>query len=202
MWGSTCAPSRIKMIDETLVFLKDRLNTHFRSGQSPDNSQEDQVVFLDGQKMDPLTFKLGAVSVLLINLEKENLGAQSNRHFRRSPAGTPQKTSPDIRLNLYVLFVAHFKRYDISLRYLSQIIQYFQRYHVFDHDSAPDLNQNIDKLVMEMVTLPFSQQNEVWSVLRVSYHPSVLYRVKMIVFEDADQEELTEIGERVIGLSQ
>ena len=47
------------MINDVLVFLKNRLNTHFSGGLSPDESLEDQVVFLDGQIMDSLTFKLG-----------------------------------------------------------------------------------------------------------------------------------------------
>ena len=60
------------MISDALVFLKDRLNAHFKAGQALDVSQEDPVVFLDGQNMEPLTFKLGAISVLLINIEEEN----------------------------------------------------------------------------------------------------------------------------------
>ena len=57
------------MIDQALVFLRNRLDTHLGLGQNPDESLEDLVVFLDGQNMDPLTFKLGAVSILLINIE-------------------------------------------------------------------------------------------------------------------------------------
>lgn len=36
---------------------------------------------------------------------------------------------------------------------------------------------------MELVTLPFAQQNEVWNALRTSYKPSVLYKVRMLVFQ-------------------
>ncbi len=186
------------MISDALVFLKNRLNTHLNSGRNPEESQEDRVVFLDGQNMEPLSFKLGAVSVLLINIEEENTLRAPDLYKRISPDGTSQKVHPEIRLNLFVLFVAHFKQYEESLRYLSLIIQYFQTHRVLDHHEAPELSENIEQLVIELITLPFSEQNEVWSSLRVTYHPSVLYKVKMIVFQDKDALGISEIEEKIL----
>src|SRR5205085_10678589 len=91
------------MISEVLVLLKNLLNAHLSLGQSPTESQEDRVVFLDGQSMDPLSFKLGAVSVLLINVEEENVLRAPDLYSRVSSDGTRQKANPEIRLNLYVL---------------------------------------------------------------------------------------------------
>ncbi len=109
--------------------MKNRLNTYLNSGSNPDESHEDPVVFLDGQNMDALTFKLGAVSVLLINIEEENALRAPDRYMRMSPDGTRQKVHPEIRLNLYVLFVARFTDYKQSLRHLSLIIRYFQNHY-------------------------------------------------------------------------
>ena len=69
---------------------------------------------------------------------------------------------------------------------------------MLNHLNAPELSENIEQLVMELVTLPFSEQNEVWSSLRVTYHPSVLYKVKMVVFQDEDAVGMPEIGEKVL----
>lgn len=187
------------MISDALVFLKDQLNDYLKSGQSPDDSQEDKVVFLDGQKMDPLTFKLGAVTVLLINIEEENTLRTSNQYQRLAPNGARQSVQPEIRLNLYVLFVARFSQYEDSLLYLSRIIQHFQKNRVLNHTNAPKLSDNIDQLILELTTLPFSEQNEVWNALRVTYHPSVLYRVKMVVFRDEDVVEAPGVAEKVLG---
>ncbi|MCB0207843.1 MAG: DUF4255 domain-containing protein [Anaerolineae bacterium] len=189
------------MLNETLVFLKNRLNGHLNSGRNPEESREDQVVFLDGQNLEPLIFKLGAVSVLLINIEEENTLRAPDPHIRISPDGTRQKIQPEIRLNLYVLFVARFKQYEESLRYLSLIIQYFQKHRLLNHHNAPELNENIDQLVMELITLPLSEQNNVWNALRVTYQPSVLYKVKMIVFQDEDALGRPEIKEKTIKAS-
>jgi hypothetical protein len=97
-----------------------------------------------------------------------------------------------------VLFVARFTQYEEALRYLSLIIRYFQNHPVSNHHEAPELSENIEQLVMELITLPFSQQNEVWNALRVTYHPSVLYKVKMIVFQDEDAVRVPEIEETIL----
>lgn len=183
------------MISEVLTLLKSLLNSHLSLGQSPTESQEDRVVFPDGQSMDPLTFKLGAVSALLINVEEEHTLRAADPYSRLSSNGARQKVNPEIRLNLYVLFVAHFKQYEESLRNISQIIRYFQSNRSFDHHNTPALSDDIDKLIVELVTLPLSGMNELWGVLRVGYHPSVLYKVKMIVFRDEDAISVPEVVE-------
>jgi hypothetical protein len=185
------------MIGDVLVFLKNSLNAYFGIGASPPTSAEDQVVFLSGQKLDPLTFALGKVSVLLINIEEENTLRKPDPYLRIDSNGTHQRVNPDIRLNLFVLFVVHYNDYEDSLRSLSRVITYFQKHRVFTHQSAPDLPQNVEKLVIELVTLPFAQQNEVWNSLRVTYHLSVLYKIKMVIFTDdqpTTSPEITEVN--------
>ena len=125
------------MIDKTLILLRNRLNEHL--GSDPDESPEDKVVFVDGEQTDPLTFKLGAITVLLINIDEENVLRAPDRHARVSSDGVRQKVDPDIRVNLHVLFVARFKEYEESLRHLTLIIRYFQSHRVFNHENTPEL---------------------------------------------------------------
>lgn len=190
------------MIGDALVFIRNRLNAHFESGTDSQEPLENQVVFLEGEKTDSLTFKLGAVSMLLINIEEERIQRAADPYTRTAPDGTRQTVLPDIRLNLYVLFVAHYKQYEISLSRLSQVIRYLQAHRVIQHHDAPELNEEIEKLVIELVTLPFSEQNEVWNALRVPYQPSVLYRVKMLVFQHEPEVGAAGITEKRITSSQ
>ena len=189
------------MINDVLVFLKNSLNAYLSLGGPPHDPQEDQVTFLVGQNMDSLNFKLGTVSVIMINLEQENALRPPDLYTRTLPDGTAQKVQPEIRLNLYVLFAAHYQQYDDSLRNLSAIIQYFQNHRVFSHHDAPTLSENIEQLVVELVTLSFSEQNEVWGSLRLPYHPSILYKVKMVVFHDEDAKTMPAIEEKVMKVS-
>ena len=188
------------MISDTLVFLKNQLNTYLKSisGIKPDESWEDKVVFLDGEKMDPVSFKLGAVTVLLVNLERENTLRAADPYTRTLVDGSLQKVRPEIRLNLYVLFVARFKQYEQGLSYLSAIIKYFQSHQLLNQQNAPELDESIEQLSIELITLPFSEQNEVWSALRTTYHPSVLYKVKMLVFRDEEAGAVSEVKEKIL----
>jgi hypothetical protein len=57
---------------------------------------------------------------LLINLEEETTLRADDPFKRTLATGTQQKVQPAIRLNLFVLFVAHYKQYPDSLRALSR----------------------------------------------------------------------------------
>lgn len=173
------------MINETLVFLKNSLNAHLTLGRKASDPQEDPVVFLTGQSTDSISFKLGAVSLLLINIEQENVLHAPNIYRRTLPDGTVQNVNPEVRLNLYVLFVANYQQYEDSLRTLSDIIQYFQNHRLFTQLSAPILDDEIDQLVIELITPAFGEQNEIWGALRAHYHPSVLYKIKTLIYEGA-----------------
>lgn len=192
------------MINEVLIFLRDHLNAYLnaKSGLTPGESGEDKVVFVDGEKMDPITFKLGAVSALLINIEEENTLRPADLYTAVSANGTRRKVQPDVRMNLYVLFVARFKQYEQGLSYLSRIIQHFQNHRLLNHHNAPELSEKIEQLIVELITLPFSEQNEMWNSLRTTYHPSVLYKVKMVVFRDEDATTMTEIKESALRTSR
>ncbi len=189
------------MLNDVLIFLKNRLNAHLSRGGKTDDAQEDQVVFLVGQSIDTLNFKLGAISAIMINFEQENTLRPPDLYARTLSNGTIQKVQPEIRLNLYVLFVAHYQQYEDSLRNLSTIIQYFQSHRLFTHQEAPELSEKIEQLAVELVTLSFSEQNEVWGSLRLPYHPSVLYKVKMAVFQDEFPKEMPEITDKAIRAS-
>ncbi len=185
------------MIGEVLLFLKGQLNEYLNasSGWSTADAGEDKVVLLDGEALDPISFKLGAISALLVNLEEEKTLRPADRYQRTLADGSKLQVQPEIRLHLYVLFVARFKQYEQGLRYLSLIIRYFQNHRVLDQQNAPALADGIEKLVLELVTLPFSEQNEIWNALRTTYHPSVLYKVSLIAFRDEEAVAAPEIVE-------
>ena len=173
------------MIDQALIFLRDILNAHLSTpppGQV--GSAEEAVVFLDGDKTDPISFRLGAVTVLLINVEQESVLRSANPYQRIGADGTAYRARPDIRLNLCIMFVARFKQYEQALAELSRILAFFQSNPVLDARSAPGLPAGIPQLAMELVTLPLNEQNDLWNALRAAFQPSLLYRVRMLVFED------------------
>lgn len=193
------------MIADILVLLKNRLNTHFLSlsGAGLADVGEDKVVFVDGdQKPEAVNFKLGAVSLLLFNVERDAAYRQADQYVRVADDGSTRKVNPDININLYVLFVAKFKDYEQSLHYLSLILRYFQANHYLDRQNTPELGKTVDHLVLELNTLTTAQQNELWGLLRSSYLPSLVYKVKAITFADEDGVPMADISEVILNQEQ
>ena len=191
------------MIDEALLFLRNRLNAHLKSfdGVAAESS-EDRVVFVDGESMDPIRFKLGAVSLLLMNTEEEKVMRPPDRHASVDASGNRRAVSPEIRLNLFVLFVSRYRRYEEGLAQIGRIIQHFQLCPVLDRERAPELSERISRLALQLWTLPFSEQNELWSSLRTTYHPSVLYRVGLVFFRDERVPPSAPLQESVLRLPE
>ena len=185
------------MIADVIKFLRDRLNKTLPRDSS-EGAAEDLFVYVGTNNDDSVSFKSAAVSLLLVRIEEDNALRQSDPYARISANGVHQKVAADIRMNLWVLFVARFPDdYTRALQHLSDVIRYFQNHRVFNQENSPDLKEEISQLVLELVTPSFSEQNEIWGALRAAYQPSALYKVKMIVFRDEDGQPLTRIEELI-----
>lgn len=192
------------MISKALLILKDVVNDHLStsSGWGTGDSDFGQVAFVESQSVDVIDFKMGAISLVLVNMEEERSVRRADPGRRALPDGTEQRVMPPIHLNLHVLFVARFVDYKLSLYYISLILQFFLVRRVLDHESTPALDDTIEKLTMELMTLPFGEQNNLWSVLRTAYQPSLLYKVRMVVFQDEDAVIVPPATEPEMGVHQ
>lgn len=190
------------MISEVLLVLKDSVNDHLHrsSGQGSVDSDLGQVVFTESEKVDCIDFKMGAVSLLLVNVEQEHALRPADPYRRMLADGTSQKVKPAILLNVYVLFAARFKDYKQSLKYISLILTFFLGRPTLDHENTPGLGDRIEKLTMELVTMPFAEQNNLWGILRTAYQPSLLYKVRMVAFQDEESVAGPTIQESVLEL--
>ena len=190
------------MIADVLRFLRNRLNKAVPRDSSG-GPVEDLFAYVGTDKDDSVSFKSDAMSMLLIRIEEDATLRPPDLYARVSSDGTSQKMEPEIRMNLYILFVARFPDdYSRSLHYLSRVIRYFQNHRVFNLENSPDLGEDLCQLIMELVTPSFSEQNEIWGALRAAYLPSALYKLKLIVFQDQDARSLTAAKELIHTVSQ
>jgi hypothetical protein len=109
--------------------------------------------------------------------------------------------NPDVKLNLYVMITTNFGDYSTALKYLSYVISFFQSKFVFDHQSSPKLDLGIEKLIVELYTLTFEQQNYLWSAVGSKLLPSVLYKVRMLVVQE-NLSKLDAPSIQIIGISE
>ncbi|MCO4294448.1 DUF4255 domain-containing protein [Solitalea sp. MAHUQ-68] len=123
------------------------------------------------------------IIISLINIEENRISREPD-YFIRRDNGILMK-NPAIHLNLTLLFtsVKPTTAYGKSLENLQHVMEFFQRKFVFDHSNTPSLHANIEKLILEMITLNLQQLHEIWSVLGSKYYPSVMYRVRMITID-------------------
>lgn len=57
---------------------------------------------------------------------------------------------------------------------LSFIISFFQNKNVFNHQNSPELDEKIEKIIVDLYTLNLEQQNHLWGALGAKYMPSVV----------------------------
>jgi len=172
------------MLDGVLSFLKDRLNNYLKVKTGVEGFE---VVFAQERNPREITLPKEALTALLVNLEEERI-FRSGANYQKERASLPsnQTVNPHLYLNVYILFVANFTSYTLSLKLLSLIISFFHSHRIFDSQNSPSLGFEIEKLAIELVNLPFEDQKDIWSLLGNSYLPSALYKVRMIVLEDLD----------------
>lgn len=178
------------MIDDALNLLKGKLNEYFKLKT---DITDDKVAYLDGSKMDPITFPLNAITPIIVNIQEERQLRQADYYKAVVKNGVKTEVAPEVRIKFNVLFVARFTDYDQGLKFLSLIIRFFQANRLITHDDAPEMDADIDRLFIELITMPQSEQNDIWNALRTTYLPSIAYRVSMLTFKDG--ETLQQISE-------
>jgi hypothetical protein len=184
------------VIDKALLFLRDQLNVALAATLGGGSGgTEDAVTFPEGDKLDPLTLKTGQINALLVALEQDHVMRRNDPFVRIMPDGSAARAEPEIRLNLMVLFVARYHVYEAGLSALSQVLAYFQSNPVFTAALAPALDPRIERLTLELHTMSMSEQNDLWGALRLAYHPSLLFKVRMLVFQDAGAQPGVPISE-------
>lgn len=188
------------LLQPIFSFLKDELNAYIRYRETADQL-EDAVTFVSGGQGESTTFQMDRVSVLMVNLEEETTMRPADPYAYQTRAGATITASPDIRLNLYLLFIANAREYETALQKLSYVIRYFQSHRRIDRLTAPALPKEVEHLVIELVTLSFAEQNEVWGSLRAPYLPSVMYRVRMAIFRADDGLAGPAITEKQLNLN-
>jgi hypothetical protein len=142
-------------------------------------------VFIEGDKIDPLNIQSGRVNILVVNIEEERELRGANPYYDE----LSQRINPNIPLTISALFIARFNDYPTSWNYLTDIIRFFQSHPVLERadnqaQSSNNMPEGIESLRCEMISLNFQQQNEVWGALRITQHPALLYKIKLITLRD------------------
>lgn len=184
------------MIDQALDFLTKEINAYLIQKNEPVSGTSPEIVLTNVAAEDgnwaipPRTLGLS-----LINIEEDRIN-KDQRSTYRNENGEIEHYNPEIKLNLYILVSANFASgdaggsanttgvYGEGLKQLSYVISFFQGKNVFTTDNSPQLDAGIQKLIVELYSSSFEQQYNFWTVVGAKYLPSVLYRVRMLVYQE------------------
>ncbi len=171
------------MIDKALKILRDELIEYvsLQLKSTPDSIQ----IALSSQVDDKgaVAFPQNSLGMTLVNVEEERVLGSPGPTIRKTEAEVAY-LNPEVKINLYILFAANFGDYGEALKWLSLVITFFQSRSVFDTRNTPKLDPGLDRLVLELRTQSFEEQNYLWGMLGAKYLPSVLYRLRMVTLKD------------------
>jgi hypothetical protein len=156
------------------------LNLRSPSG-TPERVVAGSLFNLDGQ---PRTESKNRVVVQVVNVEENHVYRSLDTYQVRAD-GMNERVRPEVRLNLYVLFAANFDNYDEALKALSLIIAFFQNRYVFEVAGNGDA---ASRVVFELYTITFEQQNHLWASLGAKYVPSIIYKGSLVAIRDQQVE--------------
>lgn len=188
------------MLDVALKFLAKELNAFLlgRTGSTFGQAEIGRLV----DDMGKWAVKEDHIGVALINVEEERT-VRAQRPETVLVNGSQVVLEPPLKLNLHVLFAAHFQRYDHALHYLSHVLTFFQARPSFTQDRYPDLDPMIERLNVELMTLGYEQLNQLWAYIGGKHLPSAVYKVRLVALQDVEpaaiQPPITSIDARVHG---
>lgn len=167
------------MIAAALGLIASQLNESLRRGF---RSVEDPVVLSNLVDADGSAVPLAAnkLAMFLLNVEREIASRAPGR--LDSGKGRIGLQVPPLHVNLLLMFAANFSGpgYPEALKLIGATLAFFQSRPVFDHANSPELDRDIEKMVLELEPLGIADLGNVWGILGGHYVPSVMYRLRMI----------------------
>lgn len=189
------------MINQAIQAIISRLNAYI--GTAEPDVIPGNLSLIDAFQDNASQSLKDKVVASVVNIEQE--GSLRNIPFRRpslGPDGLPrvQEREPEIHLNVYLLFGSNKSNYGTALLRISQVIAFFQRTSVFTPADIPEMEAlDLTKLVFDLYSTNFAELNQLWSILGGKYIPSVVYKMRLCIIQDAVEQPSAMIEEISLG---
>lgn len=122
---------------------------------------------------------LESVIVTLVSAEEEN-ALKNNFPLRQVGASFIQEKSA-VAINVYLLFSAKYDSYESALKAISQVIYCFQSTRKIFFESESETFE----AVLNLHNMGFENLNNLWTVLGGRYLPSVIYKARVLMFQQS-----------------
>ena len=173
---------------EIMQIVTDEVNNYLFSEGLLKAVQLDNIAVIDQEAGDTDNDMSDCVVLTMLNMDEEKV--LKNFPNTRVVGDKVSYQNNKINLNLYILFSANKSTYDLSLKYLSKVIEFFQGKRLFTQaNSNYDRGDSTMELVtdfhftVELYTPTFEELNYIWGTLGGKQYPSALYKLSMIEIE-------------------
>ena len=179
------------MIKEALDFIRGELELYLELANQPVIPSGGFIVLTNVAKENGnWAIPNDKIGMSLINIEEERV-FKDQQFLHQNTSGDYEMYNPELKLNLYVLFCARYvdgdgegANYPEGLKQISNVISFFQGKYVFTPDNSPAMPAGLQKLIVDLYSYTFEQQYNFWNILGAKYLPSVLYKVRMITYQE------------------
>lgn len=172
------------MIHTALTYVRDLLSENFKNEFSITENKVvlSNIVNPDGSVASNTD---GKIVFFLLNLNEEATLKNNSNRSSNNGSGSYGYKSPTVNLNLQLLFCSNFigNNYIEGLRYLSSLIRFFQIHNSLTPEFS-DNGNGPNKLQFELCKLDYSDLSHIWSSIGSKIMPSVLYKMRLISFDD------------------
>ncbi len=122
------------------------------------------------------------IIVSLINIEKETSRPFYNRN-KQLPNDSFADTNLSERYNLDILISANFENYNETLKFLDEVLLFFQINNSIDASSSSNMPDGIPRLEFEIEKITYHQMQSLWTAMGAKYQPSVIYKMRLITIQ-------------------
>lgn len=176
------------MIDAVLGHVVAELNDYLYAvfpPLPPAPSDRNRIVLstlfdLDGKVNSKVKDKVVAS---VVNVQEDRV-YHSVDVFKRREDGTNEMIRPEIRVNIFLLFVANLADYAQAMKMISRVIAFFQHRPSFAYADIAALADRDGRFSFELASLTFEQQNHLWGSLGAKYMPSVVFKLGIVDIHD------------------
>ncbi len=183
------------MLHSSLEFLTHELNEYLKLRTGTSESGDQKIYLTNVATDEGVVIPENSLGMSLINIEEERI-FKEQKAVQANGEGNMNKRNPEIKLNLYILISAYFQGnssdstadYSEGLKQLSYVISFFQAKNVFTSENSPsmsDFDSRIKRLIVELFSYDFEQLYNFWSVVGTHYLPSVLYKIRLVRFQES-----------------
>ncbi len=180
------------MIIHALHVLRQELNTFLNSfnNEADEDVLLGNIAQLDLAEQGNSNVLRNKIVITLINIREEK--ALKNGPFSRRNDATlrTEYFNPPVYLNMYLLFTASHRSYNNALVFLSRTVSFFQSKNAFTQENTQPVVSDSDvpasermdefKLILELYSPNFEEENHIWGTLGGKQMPSVIYIARLV----------------------